>query len=314
MEPLWPRPKVVVSACLGFAAVRYSGELIPDRIVAALREHVDFIPVCPEVEIGLGVPRPTVRLVRVGEGVRMVQPQTGEDLTGRMQAFSQRFLASLGQVEGFILKNRSPSCALKDAKVYAHAVGGGVVGKGAGLFAQAVERAFPLLPKEDEGRLTNARLRAHFLTRIFALARLRAVEDLPGLMAFHARYKLLLHAHHQAAARALGRLLAEGKGRPFVALRRAYEEGFLQATRLPFRLPSMADALLHAFGHFKGVLSPKEKAHFLDLLADFREERVPLEAPLALLRSWALRQGEEYLEGQALFEPYPRGLMEARSS
>ncbi|MDM7323855.1 MAG: DUF523 and DUF1722 domain-containing protein [Thermus sp.] len=303
-----------MSACLGLAAVRYSGELIPDRTVAALREHVDFVPVCPEVEIGLGVPRPTVRLVRDGGGVRMVQPLTGEDLTGRMAAFSQGFLAALGPVEGFILKNRSPSCALKDAKVYAHPDKGGVVGRGPGLFAGKVQEAFPLLPMEDEGRLTNARIRGHFLLRIFALARLRGLSDLPGLLAFHAQYKLLLHAHHQAGTRALGRLLAEAGGKPFSQVRRAYEEGFLRVTRLPFRLPAMADALLHAFGYFKKALSPKEKAHFLDLLADFREEKVPLEAPLALLRSWALRFGEGYLEAQALFEPYPKALMDLKSS
>ena len=293
----WPRPRVVVSACLGFAAVRYSGELIPDKVVAALKEHVDFVPVCPEVEIGLGVPRPVVRLVRGEEGPRMVQPKTGEDLTERMRAFSQRFLQGLGEVEGFLLKNRSPSCALKDAKRYAHAEGGGVVGKGPGLFAQAVEEAFPLLPKEDEGRLTNPRIRAHFFTRIFALARLRRVEDLPGLMAFHARYKLLLLAYNQKEARAL-----------------AYEEGFLRATERPWRLGAMADALLHAFGFFKKALAPREKAHFLDLLADFREERLPLEAPLALLASWARRFAEPYVEAQALLEPYPRALMHVPSA
>jgi len=305
----WPRPRVVVSACLGFAAVRYSGELIPDKVVAALKEHVDFVPVCPEVEIGLGVPRPVVRLVRGEEGPRMVQPKTGEDLTERMRAFSQRFLQGLGEVEGFLLKNRSPSCALKDAKRYDHAEGGGVVGKGPGLFAQAVEEAFPLLPKEDEGRLTNPRIRAHFFTRIFALARLRRVEDLPGLMAFHARYKLLLLAYNQKEARALGRLLAGAKGRPFPEVHGAYEEGFLRATERPWRLGAMADALLHAFGHFKKALAPREKAHFLDLLADFREERLPLEAPLALLASWARRFAEPYVEAQALLEPYPRALM-----
>jgi len=305
----WPRPRVVVSACLGFAAVRYSGELIPDKVVAALKEHVDFVPVCPEVEIGLGVPRPVVRLVRGEEGPRMVQPKTGEDLTERMRAFSQRFLQGLGEVEGFLLQNRSPSCALKDAKRYAHAEGGGVVGKGPGLFAQAVEEAFPLLPKEDEGRLTNPRIRAHFFTRIFALARLRRVEDLPGLMAFHARYKLLLLAYNQKEARALGRLLAGAKGRPFPEVHGAYEEGFLRATERPWRLGAMADALLHAFGHFKKALAPREKAHFLDLLADFREERLPLEAPLALLASWARRFAEPYVEAQALLEPYPRALM-----
>lgn len=239
----------------------------------------------------------------------MVQPKTGEDLTERMRAFSQRFLQGLGEVEGFLLKNRSPSCALKDAKRYAHAEGGGVVGKGPGLFAQAVEEAFPLLPKEDEGRLTNPRIRAHFFTRIFALARLRRVEDLPGLMAFHARYKLLLLAYNQKEARALGRLLAGARGRPFPEVHGAYEEGFLRATERPWRLGAMADALLHAFGFFKKALAPREKAHFLDLLADFREERLPLEAPLALLASWARRFAEPYVEAQALLEPYPRALM-----
>lgn len=279
MGPSWPKPRLVVSACLGFAAVRYSGELIPDKVVAALREHVDFLPVCPEVEIGLGVPRPVVRLVRGEGGIRMVQPRTGEDLTERMQAFGRGFLEGLGQVEGFLLKNRSPSCALKDAKVYAHPEGGGVVGKGAGLFARLVEERFPLLPKEDEGRLTNARIRAQFLTRVFGLARLREVRDLASLQAFHARYKLLLMAYSQKEARALGRFLAEAQGRPFPEVHRAYEEGFLRATERPYRLGAMADALLHAFGHFKKALSPREKAHFLDLLLDFREERLPLEAP-----------------------------------
>lgn len=282
----------MVSACLGFAAVRYSGEVIPDKVVAALREHVDFLPVCPEVEIGLGVPRPVVRLVRGEGGPRMLQPRTGEDLTERMAHFGEAFLQGLGEVEGFLLKNRSPSCALKDAKVYAHPEGGGVVGKGPGLFARLVEERFPLLPKEDEGRLTNPRIRGHFFTRVFALARLRRVEDLPGLMAFHARYKLLLMAYSQKEAMDLGRLLAGAKGRPFPEVRRAYEEEFLRATERLWRLGTMTDALLHAFGHFKKALTPREKAHFLDLLMDFREERLPLEAPLALLASWARRFAE----------------------
>ena len=315
-EPLlpWPRPRLVVSACLGFAAVRYSGELIPDKVVAAMKAHVDFVPVCPEVEIGLGVPRPTVRLVRGEGGPRMVQPRTGEDLTERMAGFSRAFLASLGEVEGFILKNRSPTCAIKDAKVYAYPDQGGAVGHGPGLFAKAVMEAFPLLPKEDEGRLTNARIRAQFFTRIFGLARLRRLRDLGELMAFHARYKLLLMAYSQKEARALGRLLGEARGKAFQEVLRAYEEGFLRATERPYRLGAMADALLHAFGYFKKGLNAREKAHFLDLLLDFREERAPLEAPLALLQSWALRFGEGYVEAQALLAPYPKPLMDLRSS
>ncbi len=311
---LWPKPRVVVSACLGFAPVRYSGESIPDRVVAALRDHVSFIPVCPEVEIGLGVPRPTVRLVREGDGVRMVQPKSGEDLTARMEAFARTFLSQVGQVEGFLLKNRSPSCALKDAKLYARAEGSGMVGKTSGLFAAAVEATFPNLPKEDEGRLTNARLRSHFFTRIFALARLRQLGDLKSLMDFHAQYKLLLMAYSQKETRFLGRLLAEASNRDFPQVRPVYEEGFLRATRLPFRFPAMTNALLHALGYFKKHLSSREKAHFLDLLSDLQAEKVPLEAPLALLRSWTLRYTDDYLERQALFEPYPKALMDLKTS
>ncbi|MFN3412698.1 MAG: YbgA family protein [Thermoanaerobaculum sp.] len=312
--PTWPRPRIVVSACLGFAPVRYSGETIPDRFVAALRDHVTFLAVCPEVEIGLGVPRPTVRLVRQGEETRMLQPKTGHDVTEKMQRFAQTFISQLGQVEGFIFKNRSPSCAIKDAKVYTQMEAGAMIARGPGLFAKAVMETFPLLPKEDEGRLTNARLRSHFLTRVFALARLRQLADLESLMTFHARYKLLLLAHHQEETRFMGRLLAQAKARDFPNLRPVYEERFLHALRFPFRVPAMANALLHAFGYFKEYLSSREKAHFLDALAEFQEEKLPLEALLTLLRSWTLRYGEAYLESQALFEPYPRALMDLTTS
>lgn len=310
----WPRPRLVVSACLGFAPVRYSGELIPDRFVAALRTFVDFIPVCPEVEIGLSVPRPAVRLVLQGGVTHMVQPKTGEDLTERMEGFAREFVLRVGAVEGFLLKNRSPSCALKDAKVYTQVDGGSVKERGPGVFARFVEETFPLLPKEDEGRLTNARIRSHFYTRIFALARLRQLTDLAGLMSFHARYKLLLLAYHQQEARRLGKLLAEAKKADFPNVLPIYEEGFLRATRVPFRYPAMTNALLHAFGYFKNYLSSREKAHFLDLLADFQEEKAPLESPLALLRSWVLRYQDDYLENQALFEPYPRALVDLSTS
>lgn len=310
----WPPPRVVVSACLGFAPVRYSGELLPDRFVAALRPLVDFVPVCPEVEIGLGVPRPTVRLVLQGDVTRMVQPKTGEDLTDRMESFAYAFLSQLGQVDGFLLKNRSPSCALKDAKVYTQVDGGSVKERGPGVFARMVAERFPLLPKEDEGRLTNQRIRSHFFTRIFALARLRQITDLASLMSFHAKYKLLLLAYHQEEVRSLGRLLAEARASDFPKVLPVYKDGFLRATRLPFRLPAMTNTLLHAFGYFKTYLSSREKAHFLDLLADFREEKAPLESPLTLLRSWALRYQQGYLEEQALFEPYPRALIDLTTS
>ncbi len=304
----WPKPRLVVSACLGFAAVRYNGAILSDGLVEALRAHAEFMPVCPEMEIGLGVPRPPIHLVRQGEGVMLWQPDPGRDLTGTMEAFAQRFLEALPPVEGFILKNRSPSCALKDAKVHARPEGGGVVGRGPGLFARRVLDRFPLLPAEDEGRLSNPILRAHFLTRVFALARLRALGEFRELQAFHARYKLLLMAYSPKGQRALGRLLGEARGRDFLGVRRAYEEGFLSYTQKPPTPAAWANALEHAYGYFKGGLTPREKAHFLALLQDFRQGRRGLEALIELLRSWAYRFEEGYVEGQALLEPFPSAL------
>ncbi|WP_018462060.1 YbgA family protein [Thermus oshimai] len=300
----WPRPRLVVSACF-LGAFRYDGGRVREPVLEALRPHVDLIPVCPEVGVGLGVPRPTVRLVRRGEGVALVQPETGEDLTGKMEAFSERFLEALPEVDGFLLKNRSPSCALKDAKVYAHPTGGGTVARGPGLFARKVLEAFPFFPVEEEGRLRDPAILASFLTRLFALARLRETASLGELMAFHARYKLLLLAYDPQAARDLGRLLARSAS--FLEAKRAYREGFLRATAKLPRPGRMADALLHAFGHLDG-LSREEKAYFLERLRDFREGRLSLEALLTLLRAWALRFRAPYLEAQALLEPFPPAL------
>ncbi|WP_352413435.1 DUF523 and DUF1722 domain-containing protein [Thermus sp.] len=303
---MWPPPRIVVSACLGLAAVRYNGGLIPDPVVEALKTHAHLIPVCPEVAIGLSVPRPAIRLVQEGKRLFLIQPEPSpRDLTGEMEAFSQTFLEGL-QVEGFILKNRSPSCALKDARVYGPK--GEVLGRGAGLFAREVLRRFPLLPVEEEGRLSNPVLRAQFFTRVFGLARLRRVETLQDLRAFHARYKLLLMAQSPKETLALGRLIAQGHKTAFPQVLARYQEGFLRATLHPPRPGGLANALQHAFGYFKRGLSQKEKAHFLALLEEVRKGRTGPEAPLALLRSWSLRFGEAYLEGQALLEPFPQSL------
>lgn len=310
---MWPPPRIVVSACLGFAAVRYNGGLIPDPVVEALKAYAELIPICPEVAIGLGVPRPPIRLVQGEKGPRLIQPEPeAKDLTAEMEAFSQSFLDGL-QADGFILKNRSPSCALKDARIYGPK--GNLLGRGAGLFTREVLRRFPLHPVEEEGRLTNPLLRAQFFTRVFALARLRHVANLEDLRAFHARYKLLLMAHSPKDTQALGRLLAAGHQAPFPEVLAQYREGFLKATLHPPKPGGLANALQHAFGHFKRGLSPREKAHFLDLLEEIRRNRrgadlapLGLKEALALLRSWSLRFEEGHLEGQALLEPFPRGL------
>jgi uncharacterized protein YbbK (DUF523 family) len=171
--PTFAKPRVVVSQCLGFAACRYNGARLADEFVARLKAHVDFRPVCPEMAIGLGCPRDPIRVVKTPAGSRLVQPATGRDVTDAMREFAARFLDGVGEVDGFILKARSPSCGIKDVKVYARADSAAPVAVGRGFFGGAVLERFAGAAIEDEGRLNRPLLGKRFLTKLFARAALR---------------------------------------------------------------------------------------------------------------------------------------------
>ncbi len=304
-------PQVVVSKCLGFAACRYNGQVIPDPFVEQLRPFVDFLPVCPEVEIGLGVPRPPIRVIQRDGERRLVQPETGRDVTEAMQSFSASFLAGLPAVDGFILKNRSPSCGIKDVKLYADTASESPVGKGPGLFGQAVLEHFGHLAVEDEGRLTNLVLRDHFLTKLFTLARFRrakAAGTMDELVRFHTEHKLLLMAYNQSRLQAMGRVAANPARRPAAEVFTDYERLLWEALARPPRRTAGINVLMHAMGYFSARLTPAEKALFLDTLERYRARRVPLSTPVYILRSWIARFEEPYLARQVFFEPYPIAL------
>jgi uncharacterized protein YbgA (DUF1722 family)/uncharacterized protein YbbK (DUF523 family) len=308
-----PRPILVISRCLGFEACRWNGEVARDPFVEVLVPHIRAITVCPEVDMGLGVPREPVHLEVWDSGIRLVQFGPGIDHTEGMLAFCRKFLKGLKEVDGFLLKARSPSCGNRDVKVYPRGSDDrGAIGKSAGIFAAEVMKSFPGLPVESEGRLRNHRIREHFLTRIFLYARFReamAVGTRGSLVEFHSRHKLILMAYHQGELREMGRLLARAADHPTTELFRLYREHLLRATqRLP-RRTSHLNVLLHAMGYFSKGLSPREKAHFLSLLEAFREEKLPLSAPLAVINSWIARFGQEYLESQHYFQPYPEELV-----
>ena len=174
-----PRPIVVVSRCIDFDSCRYNGQVIRASLREELEPHVDFVPICPELEIGLGVPRDPVHLVRDAATVHMVQRATGRDLTAAMEAFARRFLGALEEPDGFILKARSPSCGVRDAKVFHDESEEAAFKPGPGLFAAAVMERFPHAVIEDEVRLQDVRVRHHFLTQVFAVAQLRATRRKP---------------------------------------------------------------------------------------------------------------------------------------
>jgi uncharacterized protein YbbK (DUF523 family) len=164
------RPIVVISRCIDFDSCRYDGQVIRASLREQLEPYVELRPICPELEIGLGVPRDPVRLIRHPDGPRMVQPSTGRDLTDAMSSFSARFLDSLAEVDGFILKSRSPSCAIRDSKLFHSEAERAGHDLGPGLFAAQVLERFPDIAVEDETRLQDERVRRRFLTKVFALA------------------------------------------------------------------------------------------------------------------------------------------------
>ncbi len=320
------RPRVVLSRCLELDACRYNGQGIRSTVVRLLEPHVEYVPVCPEVEIGLGVPRDPIRIERgeSPEGVslesedgalRLVQPSTGKDLTQRMLAFGESFANGTNRVDGLLLKGRSPSCGVGDVKVYAGEAP--VTARGTGMFAAVMVKRYPDSAMEDEGRLTNAEIRHHWLTRVWSSARLRAAEAAgpAGLVDFHTRHKLVLMAHSPEGQRRLGqRVATAGAATDFGALISEYRAGLAAAMAKPASRGAHINAIQHAQGYFKEELAPAEKRQFLDLQEDYRLGRLPIQALLAVLSSWVERFDEGYLREQLYFRPYPRALILAADS
>lgn len=306
------KPRIVSSKCIEFAPCRYNGLMIRSNIVENLKKHVEFQPVCPEVEIGLGIPRDPVRIVRMERKPQLIQPTTGKNLTKKMNEFSGSFLKNLENVDGFILKNRSPSCGIKNVKRYYGIKNSGSIRDGVGLFAQMVKEKFPYIPLEDEGRLRNLVIRENFLTRIFTLAEFRNVKEFGtfnDLVEFQSRNKFLLLSFHQERMRNMGRLLSNSN-KTLKYLKEQYGKLLIQILSGNPKITSNINVLMHSMGYFSRDLSTEEKSFFLENLQRYREGRIPLLVNLNLIKSWILRFEEEYLDKQTFFQPYPEDLMQ----
>ena len=311
MSRAFPKPIVVVSKCLEFEACRYNGERISSHFINRLKPFVRFQPVCPEVEIDLGTPRDPIRIYLQDEKKALYQSSTRKHLTQKMNAFSGRFLASLEEVDGFILKSKSPSCAITDAKIFPAPTSADHIAMGAGVFAGAALEKFSKRAFVDEAGLNEPEVRAGFLTRIFALAGFREVKKsgrTARLVRYQAENKLLFLTYHQETMREMGRIAANHENHAFGEVVSAYESALLRLLAHPPAHASYVNALAHAMGHFSEKNSREEKSRFLATLEEYREGKIPLSVPLAALREWSARFGSEYLEAQTLFEPYPRVL------
>ena len=310
MMNAFPKPSVVISRCLEFDRCRYNGQMIPDAFVRSLMDFVDFHPVCPEVSIGLGIPRDPIRIVADGDKRILYQPATGRDITAEMEHFTTEYLNSLQEVDGFILKHGSPSCGLKGVKVYAGMEKVTRTFKNSGFFGGKLLEGFPGLAIEDEGRLRNFTIREHFLTRLFTLARFRQMpSSLQQLIDFHTRHKLLLMAYSQTRMRAMGRIVANREGIGIGTLIGRYGDELRNALdRIP-PFTAIINVLQHALGGFSDRISKEEKRFFLNSIEEYRDERIPLNTLLYILKTWSIRFDNQYLLSQAFMEPYPRELV-----
>jgi len=305
-----PRPVVVLSRCIEQEACRYNGQMIRNAFVRQIEPFVRFETTCPEVGIGLGVPRAPIRLERTAAGTRLIQPSTGRDLTQAMREFARSFLDGLDDVDGFILKDRSPSCGLRDVKVHAANDGGRAGGKSAGLFAEHVLERFGHLAVEEEGRLVEPRIRHHFLTRLFAFAGFRTIEArpaIPDIAAYHSRHRLLFTAHNRSGVERLDEIVSGvGVGADRVAAR--YRAELDRVLARPARPGAWITAAKRAFGHVSAALSTRETGFFNTLVDEHRTGRQPVQFVLGVLAGWLARIEVPGIEAHAFFEPYPSAL------
>jgi uncharacterized protein YbgA (DUF1722 family)/uncharacterized protein YbbK (DUF523 family) len=316
--------RIGISACLLGQEVRFDGGHKRDPFLTEiLGPHVEWVPVCPEVEMGLGTPRETLRLVRVGNSVRMITTRTAVDHTGGMNAWSGRRLDALAfeGLSGYVLKKDSPSCGMERVKVYDGAQGV-PARNGRGLFAAALLERFPLLPVEEEGRLSDPRLRENFIERVFAHRRLSDLFGTTGrgagsgsswslgaLVAFHTAHKMSLLSHSTTAYQELGQLVARAKELPRSELRSQYQALFMKTLAIPATTRRHTNVLTHMAGHLKKVVDAESRQELAACIDEYRRGLVPLVVPLTLIRHHVRVHDVEYLKGQVYLDPHPRELM-----
>jgi uncharacterized protein YbgA (DUF1722 family)/uncharacterized protein YbbK (DUF523 family) len=309
-----PPIRLGVSSCLLGEEVRYDGGHKRNRFVTdLLAQFVEWVPVCPEVEVGMGTPRPALRLVREGDEVRMLEIASGRDHTREMQRFAARRVRALRGLElcGYVLKKNSPSCGMTRVKVYSEK--GMPTKDGRGLFAGPLMESHPNLPVEDEGRLNDAQLRENFIERVFAYQRLRDLFrgrwTRGQLVVFHTAHKLQLMAHGLEHYRELGALVASVKQRPREEVREAYQDVFMAGLARVATRARNTNVLQHAAGHLKKSLDSASRIELAELIHDYRLGNVPLVVPVTLLRHHARHLDVAYLNGQTFLEPHPKELM-----
>ncbi|WP_223488053.1 YbgA family protein [Pseudomonas sp. A-RE-19] len=307
------KPKIAISACLMGAEVRYNGGHKASRLCSlTLTDYFDFVPVCPEVAIGLGIPREPIRLIGDPERPEAVGTLNHElNVTLPLARFAQKMAMELGDISGYIFMQKSPSCGLERVKVY-HANGAPVDSGSRGIYARTFCALHPDLPVEEEGRLNDPVLRENFLTRVFAYSAWQQLQQTGltrrGLTDFHSRYKYLLMAHNPVQYKTLGNLLGSmGRTDP-KALGPRYFSELMAALKKCATRRTHTNVLQHLSGYLKQAISPEDKQEVQHVISQYRHGIVPLVVPLTLLKHYFRQHPDPYIAQQVYLQPHPENL------
>jgi uncharacterized protein YbgA (DUF1722 family)/uncharacterized protein YbbK (DUF523 family) len=307
--------KLGISSCLLGQKVRYNGGHTLDHFLTdILGQYVDYVPVCPEVEIGLPIPREALRLVKYpGDNTpRLVTQKTGVDYTGQMLNWAKSRLDQLEKENlcGYIFKSKSPSSGMERINVYNEK--GVAQRNGVGMFARAFLERFALMPVEDEGRLHDIVLRENFIVRVFTYHRWRQVLEGPhtigAVVDFHSKNKLLFMAHHPEMARQLGKLPANAKELPIREFFASYQTLMMTLMKFKASVRKHANVLYHMMGYFKKQLDPGEKQELVEIIEQYRVGYYPLVVPLTLIKHYVRKYEQPYLKDQYYLDPHPAEL------
>ncbi len=303
-------PRLGVSACLLGQPVRYDGGHKRDAFIAgALSEFVEYLPVCPEAAIGLGVPRPTIRLMGRIERPRLVgTADASMDVTQQMESYAEQQVERLGDLCGYILKKDSPSCGMERVRVF-NQQGTHAERKGRGVFARVLMQRRPLLPVEEEGRLNDAVLRENFVNRVWVMQRWLTLRreglNAARLIEFHTAHKYLVMAHSQAAYQRLGRMLSNLSGQDLESLADGYILELMHTLRRRVTRQRHVNVLQHIMGYLKRRIDSGDKAELSASIESYRRGETPLIVPITLLRHYFRRHPDAYMEKQIYLRPHP---------
>ncbi|MGA7878113.1 MAG: DUF523 and DUF1722 domain-containing protein [Desulfoferrobacter sp.] len=302
--------KLGISTCLLGEPVRYDGGHKLDRFLKdTLGQYVQYVPVCPEVECGLGIPRESMHLEGDPGAPRLITTRTRRDMTDQMQNWAQQRVRELERENlcGFIFKSNSPSSGMERVKISDDK---GMPRKiGIGIFAGIFMQHFPLLPVEEEGRLHDPRLRENFIERIFVFKRWREMVDgrkrTSSMVDFHTRHKLLIMSHSPKHYNLMGKLVAKAKEIPADDLYLQYSVLLMEALKLRATAKKNTNVLHHIMGYFKKRLSADEKQELLEVIEYYHKEHFPLIVPITLINHYVRKYDQPYLKIQHYLNPHP---------